>query len=92
MWPIDNIFELYQSASNISVSNETSTQRSFSTYDILIWIFLALICLILFLCIIRRRGKKHDQKKFPPVKNIQSTRNDDESIISTASSQTDSVQ
>ena len=91
MWGIDSVFELYQSASNLTVTNETSSQHSISGHVLIIWIFLGSVCLILLLCIIRtvlrRREKKSEKKKLKSIKNIQSTTNDNESVLSDASSQ-----
>jgi uncharacterized membrane protein YhaH (DUF805 family) len=96
MWSINNIFDFYQTVYNTSINNETISKRSISSYDIVIIIFLSLICLMIFICIIkvfvRRRRKRKERNDLyfnnEPIPKI----NRDETNIIDTPSQSSSIQ
>jgi len=96
MWSINNIFDFYQTVYNTSISNETISKRSISSYDIVIISFLCLICLMIFICIIKvfvrrcRKRKKQNDLLFNN-ESIPKINRDEINIIDTPS-QSDSIQ
>jgi ATP-dependent Zn protease len=96
MWSIDNIFDLYQTVYNKSITNETISKRSNTSYDIVVIIFLIFICVIILICMIRifvRRNRKYKDKNYlQTIKNRKSKINENETNISETSNQSDSIQ
>ena len=95
MLSINNIFDLYQTVYNTSIKNEIISKRGISSYDIVIIIFLGLICLMIFICIITvfiRHQKRKKQNDLNFIKNRVSKSNPMENNIIETSNNSDSIQ
>jgi flagellar biosynthesis/type III secretory pathway M-ring protein FliF/YscJ len=96
MWSVNNIFDFYQTAYNRSINNETMSKRNISSYDIVILIFLSLICLMIVICIIQvfvRRFRSRNKQNDLHVNNQSISKiNQDETNTIDTLSVTDSIQ
>jgi len=96
MWSVNNIFDFYQTAYNRSINNEIISKRSISSYDIIIIIFLSLICLMIVICIIQvfvRRFRSRNKQNDLHVNNKSISKiNQDETNTIDTLSVTDSIQ
>jgi uncharacterized membrane protein YhaH (DUF805 family) len=96
MWSINTIFDLYQTVSNTSINNEKIPKRRISSYDIVIIIFLSLICLMIFICIIkvfvRRCRKRKEKNDLYSINDSTSQISQDRTNIIETPSQSDSIQ